>query len=142
MPAYIKMKKNIEVQLHQKRSELEENVRVRYSAVFDELERYAEDMHVSRDKFARRDITILRKTASGNFYALQAAADTSAFYEEQMHLINQAVDESQKRKTKVVKLRTHTAEPMRSEDDVDRYLQSLKEQLMPYINENNDIIVS
>ena len=142
MPAYIKMKKSIEVQLHQKRSELEENVRVRYSAVFDELERYAEDMHVSRDKFARRDITILRKTASGNFYALQAAADTSAFYEEQMHLINQAVDESQKRKTKVVKLRTHTAEPMRSEDDVDRYLQSLKEQLMPYINENNDIIVS
>lgn len=36
----------------------------------------------------------------------------------------------------------HTAGPIRSEDDVDRYLQSLKEQLTPYINENNDIIVS
>lgn len=31
---------------------------------------------------------------------------------------------------------------MHTEADVDRYLQSLKVQLMRYINEDNDIIVS
>lgn len=31
---------------------------------------------------------------------------------------------------------------MHTEADVDRYLQSLKAQLMRYINEDNDIIVS
>ena len=36
----------------------------------------------------------------------------------------------------------HTAGPIRSEDDVDRYLQSLKAQLVPYIDNDNDIIVS
>ncbi len=43
---------------------------------------------------------------------------------------------------KIVRLNTHTTEPMHTEADVDRYLQSLKVQLMRYINEDNDIIVS
>lgn len=91
MPAYIKMRKAIETQLQQKRKELVETVTARYNAVFDELEKYAEEMHVSRDKFARRDTTISLNTGTNNFYALQANADTSSFYEEQMHRINAAI---------------------------------------------------
>ena len=43
---------------------------------------------------------------------------------------------------KVVHLNTHTTQPMRSEADVDLYLAGLKAELMQYINNNNDIIVS
>lgn len=169
MPAYIKMRKAIETQLQQKRKELVETVTARYNAVFDELEKYAEEMHVSRDKFARRDTTISLNTGTNNFYALQANADTSSFYEEQMHRINAAIPskpytpptppdngggsvhddggqpappQSRPRVRKIVRLNTHTTEPMHTEADVDRYLQSLKAQLMRYINEDNDIIVS
>lgn len=67
MPAYIKMRKAIEAQLQQKRKELVEIVTARYNAVFDELEKYAEEMHVSRDKFARRDTTISLNTGTNNF---------------------------------------------------------------------------
>ena len=169
MPAYIKMRKAIEAQLQQKRKELVETVTTRYNAVFDELERYAEEMHVPRDKFALRDSTITRQTNTGNFYALQANADTSSFYEEQMHRINASIPskpytpptpsvnggnsvhddggqptppQPRPRVRKIVRLNTHTTEPMHTEADVDRYLQSLKAQLMRYINDDNDIIVS
>ena len=169
MPAYIKMRKAIEAQLQQKRKELVETVTARYNAVFDELEKYAGEMHVSRDKFARRDTTISLNTGTNNFYALQANADTSTFYEEQMHRINAAIPskpytpstppdnggssvhddggqpappQPRPRVRKIVRLNTHTTEPMHTEADVDRYLQSLKVQLMRYINEDNDIIVS
>ena len=47
-----------------------------------------------------------------------------------------------KRLRKVVHLNTHTTQPMRSEADVDLYLAGLKAELMQYINNNNDIIVS
>lgn len=43
---------------------------------------------------------------------------------------------------KVVHLNTHTTHPMRSEADVDLYLAGLKAELMQYINNDNDIIVS
>lgn len=169
MPAYIKMRKAIETQLQQKRKELVETVTARYNAVFDELEKYAGEMHVARDKFARRDSTIALNTRTNNFYALQANADTSSFYEEQMHRINAAIPskpytpptppdngggsvhddggqpappQPRPRVRKIVRLNTHTTEPMHTEADVDRYLQSLKVQLMRYINEDNDIIVS
>ena len=50
--------------------------------------------------------------------------------------------QSRPRVRKIVRLNTHTTEPMHTEADVDRYLQSLKVQLMQYINDDNDIIVS
>ena len=43
---------------------------------------------------------------------------------------------------KVVKLNTHTTEPMHTEADIDLYLQSLKVQLMQYLSDDNDIIVN
>ena len=48
----------------------------------------------------------------------------------------------QPRVRKVIHLNTHTTQPMRSEADVDRYLAGLKAELMQYINNDNDVIVS
>ena len=164
------MKKNLNGQLQEKKRELVEEIKTKYNKAFDELEKYATDMHVARDKFAKRDVTISLKTGTNNFYALQANANTAEFYEEQMRKINAAIviptppaeptgtgdgansvhddggqptpPQPRPRVRKVVKLNTHTTEPMHTEADIDLYLQSLKVQLMQYLSDDNDIIVN
>ena len=170
MPSYLKLKKNLNGQLQEKKRELVEEIKAKYNKAFDELEKYATDMHVARDKFAKRDVTISLKTGTNNFYALQANANTAEFYEEQMRKINAAIvipttpteptgtgdgttsvhddggqptpPQPRPRVRKVVKLNTHTTEPMHTEADIDLYLQSLKVQLMQYLSDDNDIIVN
>ena len=105
------------------------------------------------------------KTSTNNFYALQANADKVAeFYEEQTHKINAAVEtkptpatspttepggssqpttpQPKPRVRKIVHLNTHCSTPIHTEADIDTYLQTLKEQLMQYISNDNDIIIS
>lgn len=158
--------KNLYGQLQECKAKLIAEIKEKYNKVFDELDKYADEVGVSHDKYAKRDITISLKTNTGNFYALQANANTTAFFEEEMKKINYAIRASQEPPTqpvdpadpvkpttppaqpkpvrvrKVVHLNTHTTQPMRSEADVDLYLAGLKAELMQYINNNNDIIVS
>ena len=142
MPSYNKIMKNLNVQLQECKAKLIAEIKNRYNKVFDELEQYAQEVGVPRDKFAKRDVTISLKTNTGNFYALQANANTSAFLEGEMKKINDAMNVPQPRVRKVIHLNTHTTQPMRSEADVDRYLAGLKAELMQYINNDNDVIVS
>lgn len=159
MPSYNKMMKTLNGMLQDCKAKLIEDVKDKYNKVFDELEQYAQEVKVARDKFAKRDITISLKTNTSNFYALQANANTSEFYEDEMRKINSAIPASPTtgiggdsktptsapiptRIRKVVHLNTHTIQPMRSEEDVDKYLAGLKVELMKYINDNNDIIVN
>lgn len=142
MPSYNKIMKNLNGQLQECKAKLIADIKSRYNKVFDELEQYAQEVGVSRDKFAKRDVTISLKTNTGNFYALQANADTSALYEGEIKKINDAMNVPTPRVRKVIHLNTHTTQPMRSEADVDLYLAGLKAELMQYINNDNDIIVS
>src|SRR5574344_148606 len=163
MPSYKKMMTNLSGRLNECKSSLIETIKTNYNKVFDELEEYAAGIKVDRDKFATRDTTILQKTNSNNFYALQANANVAGFYEEQMKLINEAVPKPTVsmrdspvpeengvveeppialRTRRIVHLNTHTTHPIHSEEDIDLYLQRLKEQLMQYIGGGNDIIVS
>lgn len=167
MPSYMKMMRTLNGQLSERKAQLIEQIKAHYNKVFDELEQYALEMNVTRDKFARRDATITTKTSTNNFYALQANADTREFFEAEMQKINRAIpapppstpqpdDEGnggkdvpttpdkpqpQPRMRKVVHLNTHTTHPMRSEADVDLYLAGLKAELMRYIDEGDDIII-
>lgn len=165
MPAYNKMKRNLEGRLNECKEALIATVRANYNKAFDELEEYARSVNVSRDKFAQRDATIMLKTNTHNLYALQANANISEFYEQQTARINAAVPRSEpkpvqpydkpanenggsvreapiSRMRKVVHLETHYNTPIRTEADIDRYLQGLKAKLMQYIGGDNDIIIS
>lgn len=165
MPSYNKIMKNLNGQLQECKAKLIADIKSKYNKVFDELEQYAQEVGVSRDKFAKRDVTISLKTNTGNFYALQANANASTFYEGEMKKINDAIPvptppvpnpdgdgdndpqpptppQPKPRVRKVIHLNTHTTQPMRSEADVDLYLAGLKAELMQYINNDNDIIVS
>ncbi len=142
MPSYMKMMRTLNGLLGERKTQLIEKIKVNFGKAFDELEQYAKEVGVSRDKFAKRDITISLKTSTSNFYALQANADTRDFLEEEMRKINASGgNQSKPRMRKIVHLNTHTTKPMRSETDVDIYLAGLKAELMQYINENNDIII-
>lgn len=170
MPSYMKLRKTINAQLQAKKKELVDSIVAKYNTVFDELEQYASEMHVARDKFAKKDVTISLKTNTNNFYALQANANTADFYEEQMHRINAAVvtkpapsyppvprdgsdaahdnggqptpPQPQPRVRKVVHLDTHTTKPMHTEADIDLYLKGLKAELMQYLGDDIDIIIN
>ncbi len=156
LPQYIKMRNSLRTQLTALTDQFKSEIKEKYNAAFDELEKYAEEMKVDRDKFANRDGTILLKTNTTNLYALQAAVgEVSEALEVQYARINAAVpkksepgpDDKDKPKPttrvrKLIHLDTHTSKPMRTEEDVDLYLQKLKEQLMKYIGGNNDIIVN
>ena len=143
MPSYMKMMRTLNGLLGERKTQLIDKIKENFGKAFDELEQYAKEVNVPRDKFAKRDITISLKTSTSNFYALQANADTREFMEVEMKKISAAipVPMPDQRKRKIVHLNTHTDTPMRSEADVDMYLAGLKAELMQYINDNNDIIV-
>ena len=155
LPQYIKMRNALRTQLSALTDQFKKEIKEKYTAVFDELEKYAADMKVDREKFANRDGTLLLKTNTSNLYALQAAInEVNEFREKQYTRINDAVSKKpapspddkdkpkpQTRVRKLVHLDTHTTKPMRTEEDVDQYLKKLKEQLMLFIGGNNDIIV-
>ena len=133
----------LNVKLQEKKKELVKDVTDKYNSTFDELEKYAENVKVERDKFAKRDITIAQKTNTNNFYALVANADTATFYDQQIKKIDEAKPgDGSGRKRKVVHLSTHTTKPMQTEADIDLYLQSLKDQLMQHLADDTDILVS
>lgn len=165
MPSYMKLMRTVNGQLQECKTKLIEEIKTNYNKVFDELEDYAKEVNVSRDKFAKRDIVISLKTSSSNFYALKSNANTSAFYEEEMKKINKAIPaapvivtppvvtpgdkpvpptppQPKPRVRKIVHLNTHTTTPMRTELDVDLYLASLKAEIMQYIGGDSDIIIS
>lgn len=84
MPSYMKMMRNLNGVLGECKTRLINEIKDNYNKAFDELEQYAKEVNVARDKFAKRDITISLKTNTSNFYALQANADTRSFYEDEM----------------------------------------------------------
>ena len=142
MPSYNKLQKMLNGKLQEKKAELVDDIKTKYNAAFDDLEKYAESVKVERDKFANRNNTITQLTSTNNFYALQANVNgLSQFYEDQIRKIDAAKPDPTGRKRKVVHLSTHTTQPIRTEADIDLYLQSLKAQLMQNLDENTDLIV-
>ncbi len=143
LPTYNRLKRDLDKLLQSKRKQLVAEIESKYNATFDELEHYAAEVKVARNKFANRLVTIQQKTSSQNFYTLQAAiSDLPTFYAEEMRKINAAIPHPPVRVRKVITLATHHIEPLRTEADVDAYLQELKSQIMSHIDGNNDIIIS
>lgn len=160
MPSYLKIMRNLGGELKVSKNKLLEEIQTKYTKLFDELNNYAQSVNVTPDKYAKLESTITRKTNTSNLYALKAALETRAFYEEQMQYITNAIvipsssvsssngnDNSKPsaqppiRTRKIVHLNTHITTPLRTEADIDSYLKKLKEELMQYIGDKNDIII-
>lgn len=145
LPSYKKLQKQLNVQLMDCKKALIAKITENYNKTFDELDAYAKSVNVSPDKYAKRDITISLKTATSNFYALKDNANTRSFYDAELEKINAAIDKPQGPKPpvrKIVHLNTRTTTPMKTEADIDLYLQGLKAELMQYIDGEKEIIIS
>ena len=144
MPAYTKLYRTLDGLLKEKKETLYKVIEEKYHAVHEELLQYADSAKVPRDKVADIDATIIKKKSSNNFYALQANADTSDYMQQQIKVIDdlRPKDQTETRRKKVVQLHTHTLMPLKTEKDVDSYLQSLKSELMQHLDGKTDIIVS
>ena len=144
MPAYTKLFRTLDGLLKEKKEKLYKVIEEKYHAVHEELLQYADTAQVSRDKVADIDATIIKKKSSNNFFALQANADTTDYLQQQIKLIDdlRPKDQTEQRRKKVVQLHTHTLMPLKTEKDVDSYLQSLKSELMQHLDGKTDIIVN
>lgn len=143
MPSYMKMMRMLSGRLGERKQALIEDIKAAYNRVFEELDEYAASVNVTKDKYANRENTISLKTTSNNFYALQAAADTAMFHEEQMRWINEAIPNGGSAPPrKFIHLNIRTQQPILSEADVDTYLASLKAQIMPHLSPNTEIVIS
>ncbi len=148
MPAYIKLRRELDNKLQSTKNNLVENIKAKYNQVFDELDNYAKNVGVTAEKYANREQTIAQKIGTNNFHALRDATDVSAFRDEQYEKINSAIETSEQpskapiRRRKTITLNTRTTTPLHTEDDVDAYLQCLKKEIMQHIGGNEDILIN
>ena len=160
MVPYNKMMRELNAQLEEvKKTKVLEIERV-YNDIFDQLEKFATSKNVDHNSFAKRDITIMQKKNSSNILMLENNINTSNdFYNEQLDIIIKHIpiphipkdkpkDKDTKneietvKQTRNVKLNIQTFEPLKSEAEIDEYLQGLKKQLMKFIDNNYEVMVT
>jgi|WetSurMetagenome_2_1015567.scaffolds.fasta_scaffold00327_8 hypothetical protein len=162
---YNKIMRELSAQLENVNKTKAEKIESVYNNVFDRLEQFAESKKVARQCFAKRDITIMQKKNTSNILALENNINTANdFYNSQIDLIikhipviyhepeaegsGTLVNDSggnepiQPKSTKNIKLNILTSTPLKSEDEVDEYLKDLKKQLMTFINDNCEVMVT
>jgi len=164
MAPYNKMMRELSAQLEEvKKAKTSEIERI-YNGIFDTLEEFATSKNVNRDCFAKRDITIMQKKSTSNILALENHINTSNdFYTQQLDIIIKHIpvtstsptklpkDEGNKtlvnptpaiKPTRNVKLNIQTTKPLKSEAEIDDYLQNLKNQLMKFIDNDYEVMVT
>lgn len=170
-PISIKDYKQKMEELERALSEVRKQVRTQitdeYNKTFDQLEQYADSLNVSRSVIADRAKTIESATHPNNILVLRDNLDTNDLYRQQAERIlaaqqkaNEKDKETDKDKDKdkdtgndsdttevrepkhaFVKLVTRSAAPLSSETDIDRYLVSIKAQLMKHLDGDTIITV-
>lgn len=160
MVPYNKMMRELNAHLEEvKKIKILEIERI-YNDIFDQLEKFATSKNVDRNSFAKRDISIMQKKNSSNILMLENNINTSNdFYNEQLDIIIKHIPiphipkdkpESKDTKNEIeivkqtrnVKLNIQTFEPLKSEAEIDEYLQGLKKQLMKFIDNNYEVMVT
>ncbi len=161
--SYITLQRELDIILEEVRNDLREKIRIAYNEVFDYLEKVAKEQNVPVTVLANRENTILAKTTPDNILVLKSNLNTDAFYQEQIGRILDYVakrkeqEEREKKKddgkkddgkenkkeTKIrqAALQTKTAIPLANEEDIDRYLKGLKEQLMKLLVDHDSVMI-
>ena len=153
MPYYKKLRDELRFKLEELKKELRSKIKVEYTKTVETLFRLAENNEVQYG--IQADAVIIQKSQPDNILALKNNLDTAAFYEQEAAKI-MAQAASAKPKTvpgkeepsqpatkpvRQVKLSTRTVHKICSEQDVDTYLQTLKQQLMDHISKGEELII-
>lgn len=143
MPSYLKMMRNLVGALKEKKVELVEIIKKNFDEAYTQIDAYAQSLGVTPDKYAKKDIVISQKINTDNFFALQVNADTRGFVDEQIRKIEAAVAGPNPPVSKRTNIRLKTAKPtpMKTEAEVDAYLQTIKQQIMQHIDGEKEVII-
>ena len=147
MPAYIRLHRMIAGKINELLDIKRNEVKTAYRNVFAQLRELANQYSVSADVLPKEENTIILKSQSKHLDALDRAVNTAAdFYTEwaqKLYDIAQEINGGEKTPPQVITriVRTHnltTIHPLRSEADIDEYLNNLRTKLLTSLRESGE----
>ena len=161
--SYITLQRELDIILEEVRNDLREKIRIAYNEQFDYLERVAKEQNVPFSVLANRENTIMTRTTPDNILVLKGNINTDAFYQEQIGKILDYVnahkpvpqpddgglptgtgageEPPKPKKIRQASLQTKTAVPLSTEEDIDRYLKGLKDQLTKLLVDYDSVMI-
>ena len=146
MKDYIRLRKELSFMLDEVKAKLRKQIAVNYEETYAQLEEGCTQQGVDKAILPDKDGVIRSKSQSENILVLQSNLSTDAFFAEQSERILKAKpvpgggDPGKMVPVNKV-LSTRSTAPLKSEEDVDRYLQQLKKQIMSSINEGKAVMI-
>lgn len=153
---YIKLQRQLSGILDGVRDELREKIKAAYNDMFDYLKQVAEKQHVPESVLSDRETVIRVKTTPTNILVLQNNANTDTFYQEQVDKImsynpplppggeGDGKPEPPKTPDKRIRkasLQTKTKLPITNSEDIERYLEGLRQQLEKLLVDQDGVMI-
>ena len=153
---YIKLQRQLSGILDGVRNELREKIKAAYNEIFDYLKQVAEKQHVPECVLSDRETVIRVKTTPTNILVLQNNANTDTFYQEQVDKImsynppqppggeGDGKPEPPKTPDKRIRkasLQTKTKLPITNAEDIERYLEGLRQQLEKLLVDQDGVMI-
>lgn len=149
---YIKLQRQLSGILDGVRNELREKIKAAYNEIFDYLKQVAEKQHVPESVLSDRETVIRVKTTPTNILVLQNNANTDTFYQEQVDKImsynppQPKPDEDEDdpvpvKRIRKASLQTKTKLPITNAEDIERYLEGLRQQLEKLLVDQDGVMI-
>ena len=145
---YVKLRKQLDAQLNAVRDDLRRRIREEYNRMFDYLLQVAEKQGAPASVLSDREATLLAKTSPSNILVLQKNLDTGSLYNEQIDRIMSYVPENPSptpKKTgpriRKVALQTKSIAVITNAEDIDHYLNGLRDQLLRLLVDHDGVMV-
>ena len=166
-PSYLKLYKEVRGKLDKAIKDAKAAIRSEYENAYNQLLSIVNGKNIPQTVLSQIDAKISSASASNDIATLIMHKDTTTFFNEQIARINAyrpatplADDDEQDdnnnddgndnnddtntnvpRVTKVVKLMKPQKQILTTEDDVEQYVQLLKNQLLSHINNGEDVVI-
>ena len=149
---YIKLNNQLSGILDGVREELRKKIKAAYNEMFDYLKQVAEKQHVPESVLSDREAVIRVKTTPTNILVLQNNANTDTFYQEQVDKImsynppqpkpNEDEDDpAPVKRIRKASLQTKTKLPITNAEDIERYLEGLRQQLEKLLVDQDGVMI-
>ena len=156
---YIKLQRQLSGALDEVRNAMREKIRNAYNEQFDYLCQVAEKQHVPTTILADREATIHLKTSPSNILVLQNNINTDAFYQEQIEKIMSYIPPTPPsgggdggsgtqppttptKRIRQASLQTKTKLPITNAEDIDHYLEGLRQQLLKLLVDHDGVMIT
>lgn len=140
---YIKLQRQLSGALDEVRNAMREKIRIAYNEQFDYLCQVAEKQHVPMSVLADREATIQLKTSPSNILVLQNNINTDVFYQEQINrIMSYTQPTTPTKRIRQASLQTKTKLPITNAEDIDHYLEGLRQQLLKLLVDHDGVMIT